>query len=157
MDELPDDVSAMAGLWRIDPEFDRLLGTAEDNRHPNALRLRFAVPGAPVLPKETISLIEDLFVTKMKHTISPVGEWEADKESELVSDRDSKCYVTTKHGATYLWLGTPDKSLFGSEVNHIWVSTRKQLLILDGNSMLLPRMRKTFGSRRQSRQLTRVQ
>ena len=148
MDELPDDVSAMAGLWRIDPDFDRLLRTpAENNRYPNSLRLRFAVPGAPVVPKETISLIEDLFVTKMKHTIIAVGEWEADKESEFASGRDLKCFVTTKHGATYLWLGTPDKSLFGSEVDHIWVSTRKQLLILDGNSMLPPRMRKPENTR----------
>ena len=46
MDELPDEVSAMAGLWRIDPDLDRLLGTAENNRHPNSLRLSFAVPGA---------------------------------------------------------------------------------------------------------------
>lgn len=147
MDELPDEVSALAGLWRIDPDIDRLLGTAENNRHPNALRLSFAVPGAPVLPKETISLIEDLFVTRMKHTIIAVGEWEADKESELASDRDLKCFVTTKHGATYLWFGTPDKSLFGSEVNHVWVSTRKELLILDGNSMLPPRMRKPENTR----------
>ncbi|MCS7468597.1 hypothetical protein NZK35_18240 [Stieleria sp. ICT_E10.1] len=33
-------------------------------------------------------------------------------------------------------LGTPDKSLFGSQVHEVWVSTRKQLLILDTNSML---------------------
>ncbi|HBE71376.1 MAG TPA: hypothetical protein DDW52_24785 [Planctomycetaceae bacterium] len=39
MDELPDEVSAMAGLWRVDAEFDRLLGAAEDNRYPNSLKL----------------------------------------------------------------------------------------------------------------------
>ena len=109
MDELPDEVSAMAGLWRIDPDFDRLLETpAENNRHPNSLRLSFAVPGAPVLRKETISLIEDLFVKKMKHTIIAVGKWEAEKDSKLAADRDSNCFVTTKNGATYLWFGTPD-------------------------------------------------
>jgi hypothetical protein len=41
-----------------------------------------------------------------------------------------------------MWFGTPDKSLVGVEVNHIRVSTRKSLLILDTNSMLPPRMRK---------------
>ena len=143
MDELPDEVSAMAGLWRIDPDFDRLLETpAENNRHPNSLRLSFAVPGAPVLRKETISLIEDLFVKKMKHTIIAVGKWEAERESKLAADRDSNCFVTTKNGATCMWFGTPDKMLVGVEVNHIRVSTRKSLLILDTNSMLPPRMRK---------------
>jgi hypothetical protein len=143
MDELPDEVSAMAGLWRIDPDLDRLLeAPAENNRHPNSLRLSFAVPGAPVLRKETISLIEDLFVKKMKHKIIAVGKWEAEKDSKLATDRNSNCFVTTKNGATYLWFGTPDKSLVGVEVNHIRVSTRKSLLILNGNSMLPPRMRK---------------
>lgn len=144
MDELPDEVSAMAGLWRIDPDLDRLLeAPAENNRHPNSLRLSFAVPGAPVLRKETISLIEELFVKKMKHTIVAVGKWEAEKESKLAADRDSNCFVTTKNGATYLWLGTPDKMVFGSKVSQVWVSRRKQLLILDTNSMLPPRMRKS--------------
>ena len=129
MDELPDDVSAMAGLWRIDPDFDRLLETpAENNRHPNSLRLSFAVPGAPMLSKETISLIEDLFVQKMKHTIIAVGNWEAEKDSRLAADRDSNCFVTTKHGVTYMWFGTPDKSLVGSKVDHVWVGTRKAAL-----------------------------
>lgn len=142
MDELPDEVSAMAGLWRIDPDIDRLLGTAENNRHPNSLRLRFAVPGAQMLRKETISLIENLFVKKMKHTIIAVGNWEAEKDSKLAADRDSNCFVTTKNGTTYMWFGTPDKSLVGSRVHQVWVSRRKQLLILDTNSMLPPRMRK---------------
>jgi hypothetical protein len=134
MDELPDEVSALAGLWRIDPDFDRLLGTpAENNRRPNSLGLSFAVPGAPVLREETISLIEDLFVTRMKHTIVAVGKWEAEKESKLATERDSKCFVTTKNGSTDLWFGTPDEMLVGSEVNHVRVSTRKSLLFLDAN------------------------
>ena len=142
MGELPDEVSAMAGLWRTDPNFDRLLGTTNNNRHPDSLRLSFAVPGAPLLHKETISLIEDLFVKKMKHTIIAVGKWEAERESKLAADRDSNCFVTTKSGATYMWFGTPDKMLVGVEVNHIRISTRKSLLILDANLMLPPRIHK---------------
>jgi hypothetical protein len=142
MDELPDEVSALAGLWRIDPNFDRLFETAaENNRHPNSLRLSFWKPNAPH-PRETTSLIEDKFVTRLKHTIIAVGKWEAEKESKLAADRDSNCFVTTKNGATYLWFGTPDKMLVGSEINHVRVSTRKSLLVLDANSMLPPRMRK---------------
>ena len=147
MDELPDEVSALAGSWRIDPDFDRLFGTAENNRLPNTVRLSFAVPGAPVITQETTALIEDLFVSRMKHTIIAVGEWEADREFKLASARDSKCFVTTKQGATYLWLGTPDKSLVGSRVNHFSVSKRKELLILDVNSMLPPQMRKPENTR----------
>ena len=143
MDELPDEVSAMAGLWRIDPDLDRLLEIpVQNNRIPNSLWLSFAVPGAPVLRRETISVIEDLFVKKMKHTIIAVGEWEAENESKLAADRDSTCFVTMKNGATYVWFGTPDKMLVGSKVHHVWVSTRKSLLIFDTNSMLPPRVRK---------------
>ncbi|MEL7499371.1 MAG: hypothetical protein AAFN77_17325 [Planctomycetota bacterium] len=143
MDEIPDEVSALAGRWRIDPEFDQLLETsAQNNRYPNSLRLSFAAPGASGHRKETNSLIEELFVKKMKHTIIAVGKWETEKESKLAEDRDSNCFVTTKEGTTYLWLGTPDKMLVGVELNHIRVSMRKSLLILDANSMLPPRMRK---------------
>ena len=142
MNELPDEVSAMAGLWRIDAEFDRLLGAAEDNRYPNSLRFSFAVPGATVLPKEAISFIDNLFVKKMKHTIVAVGSWEAEKDSRLAADRDSNLFVTTENGSTYMWFGTPDESLVGSKVSHVWAGTRKQLLILDGNWRLPPRMRK---------------
>ena len=143
MNELPDEVSAMAGLWKIDPDLDRLLETpAENNRQPNSLRLSFAVPRAPVLPKETISLIEDIFVKKLKHTIVAIGKWEAEKDSKLAADRDSNCFVTTKDGATYLWFGTPDNMLLGAKVSQVWVSRRKRLLILDTNSMLPPQARK---------------
>jgi hypothetical protein len=50
--------------------------------------------------------------------------------------------VTIKDGATYLWFGIPDNMLLGAKVSQVWVSRRKQLLILDTNSMLPPQMRK---------------
>jgi hypothetical protein len=144
--ELPDRVSRMAGLWRINPDFERLMGAPDREKpqdYPQSLRLSFAVPGAPMLRKEAIALIEDMFVARMRHTIIAVGEWKTEADSNFAADRDSKCFVTTSNGATYLWLGTPDKSLFGAEVHFVWLDTMRRSLILDGNSMLPPRLRKS--------------
>ena len=62
----PDAVSAIAGSWRIDPDYDRLFGTAENNRQPNSLTFRSSLPGAPVLREETISMIEDVFARNFR-------------------------------------------------------------------------------------------
>jgi hypothetical protein len=123
-------------VWRWTASFHHI--SAESKKgwsHPNSLRPSFWEPGAP-LPRETISLIEDVFVTRIKHTIIAVGKWEAEKESKLRQTEIRTVWLRRK-------TGTPDKSLFGSHVNHVRVSTRKKLLFLDANSMLPPRMRKS--------------
>jgi hypothetical protein len=146
VEDLPGRVSRLARSWRINPDFDRLIGSPvrqDGQKYPKSLRLAFALPDAPVLDDATIALLEDMFVSRMKHTVIATGDWEAEEGFSFSSDRDSKCFVTTKGGATYLWLGTPDESLFGAEVHYVRLDTMRAFLILDSNSMLPPRMRKT--------------
>lgn len=143
--ELPRRVSRIAGRWTINADFQKLIGSADKNplNYPQSLRLSFAEPGAPVLNEETTALIEEMFVARMKHSIIAIGKWESEPDALLARERDSNCFVTTRDGGTYLWLGTPDKAFVGAEVNFVTLGPRKAMLILDGNlGPLPPTMRK---------------
>jgi hypothetical protein len=145
-EELPDRVSALAGWWRINPDFDELIGSPvrqDGQKFPKSLRLGIALPDAPVLDEETTALLDDKLVWRMGHTILATGDWKTEEESEFASDRDSTCILTAKDGVTYLWLGTPEKSLFGAEVHFIkGVDRETSLLILDFGSVFPIRMHK---------------
>ena len=61
-EELPDRVTALAGWWRINPDFNRLISSPvrqDGQKFPKTLRLGIALPGAPVLDKDTLALLED--------------------------------------------------------------------------------------------------
>ena len=147
------------GGWKLTPEIAELLGYAhhdESSAPLRSLQIGFFVSKEAtlaVLGEDAVRSAEEL-IEKMGHKIVAAG-----RHSEPTDrDMDSVCFVTTKAGATYLWLGDQSKTASFAKVNFVrGVSPAKDILILDFGGIFKQRFRgekatgnfKAFGYRRQ--------
>ncbi len=132
-----------SGDWSFTPEISELLGfpTVDDSSGvPTSLRISFFVSkeaAIDVMGDDTVQSSQRL-IEKMEHKIVAAGRF----REPVGKSNDSICFMSTKAGATYLWLGDQSTTASVAKVHFVrGVSPAKDLLILDFGGVFKQRIR----------------
>ena len=140
-----------SGDWNLTPEVSELLGfprVDDSSGVPMSLRIGFFVSkeaAFEVIGEDTVQSAQRL-IEKMGHNIVAAGRY----REPLEKRNDSICFMSTKAGATYLWLGDQSTTASVAKIHFVrGVSPAKDLLILDFGGVFKQRMQGTKASSNQ--------
>jgi hypothetical protein len=139
-----------SGNWNLVPEVSELLGFSrvDDNSGmPTSMRIGFFISkeaALDVIGKDIVGSSQQL-IEKMGHKIVAAGRY----RDPVEEGSDSICFVSTKAGASYLWLGDQSKTASVAKLHFVrGASPAKDLLILDFGGIFTQRMRGPKGHQR---------
>ena len=150
-----------SGDWKFTPEISKLLGFPDpdnDSIPLPSLQIGFFVSKEAAIAVLGIEKVQSAtkLIEKMGHKVVAAGYHKETTDPNI----DSACFVTTKAGSTYVWLGDQSNVANFAKVHFVrGLNPARDILVLDFGGIFKQRLRgistknivKAFGYRRQAK------
>jgi hypothetical protein len=142
------------GSWEMCVEVNRLLGFGGGANqsdatcdHPASFSLKLDEAVGATMGAEKVATYRDVVFERMGQRIVATGKWKTRLEVDPRIETD--CFVTTRDGSTFLWVGAPFGVLYGGSVAHVQgIDQEHDLLVINFNPLTKNRTPDTVVYRR---------